>query len=174
MIEALAWLNIPVGFCLALSIIWAVVESILAKLSARQPIARRRPKRWLVFASGTAFTLAGTTIFIEKQVEATARNRVLARLAVADSHSRVLVNGRDRANPQPVLDALSRLRYIEPHHTYPDHRLTVEVRDGGEPLRLVLARDSSVLTEYWVFLDESGPISDYEIGRVYSSTFDHD
>ena len=61
-----------------------------------------------------------------------------------------------------------------PHDSHPLGRFIIYVRFRGERLDLVLAPDSKVETEYWVYPPDRGWLTDYnEIGRIHTGVLDH-
>lgn len=84
----------------------------------------------------------------------------------------VLINGTSAPNPNDVLLALKKLRWLPAHHSHPTKRINVEIRQDSRHIVLSLARDSGNPREYWVFYPKYYITSHNEVGRIVTPLFD--
>ncbi len=146
-------------------------ESIPPPPSGTSRPARSHVPYLLVILIG--IFLAGSTYgwSIERR-RVNARQEVLAFLEAAGPDAVVRVmdaavwKGQDRAE---LLRALCAMEEPRTHNSHPLGRFDVHLEKGGKRLTLVLARDSSIDTEYWVYIPGRSWISDKkEIARIHT------
>jgi hypothetical protein len=92
-------------------------------------------------------------------------------LASSDAH--IFVNGESPSNVPEVLASLKSMHWEMGHHSHPTTRISVDVQAStGDHIFLVLGRDSSIPTEYWVFYPKYAITSNNELGRIRTNAFD--
>ena len=82
----------------------------------------------------------------------------------------VLVDGRQVDAPAPLLADLESVRFGLGHHSHPTISFSIEVQSSSQVLRLILRRDSTTPSEYWVYYPtDRGPAA---IGRLSTHALD--
>jgi hypothetical protein len=103
------------------------------------------------------------------------REAVLDKLGGVSTSCDVEVAGQPVPRPEPIVAALRTLRHEPAHHSHPTNPFRVDIICSSDAIRLVLARDSERLQEYWVFeahaTDWSQPQPSTEIGRISTTIF---
>lgn len=126
---------------------------------------------WIVLAC-----CVGGFIGINSYMARRARLALVERLDHLDGPYTVRVNGTAVRNPEAVVAALREVRELPAHHSSPEMRLQVEVEGKGGSVTMILARDSDVAREYWVYLPSDDPVGNppggQEIGRVTTPALD--
>jgi len=140
------------------------------------PSGTSRPERshvpYLLVILIGIFLAGSTYAWNNERRRENTRQEVLAFLEAAGPDAGVRVvdaapwRGQDRAE---LLRALRAMEAPRTHNSHPLGRFEVHLEKGGKRLTLVLARDSSIDTEYWVYLPGRGWISDKkEIARIHT------
>jgi hypothetical protein len=123
------------------------------------------------------FVLIVTIFVADFADEAKARRWVLSQLASEPRQYQVWIEDREVADPVPVVTALRGLSHVGAHHSAPTKPLQIRVAHAGHRLDLVVARDSTLPSEYWVFLPGKsggphGSLLGQQAGRISTSVFD--
>jgi hypothetical protein len=111
------------------------------------------------------------------------RAALIGWLHASTKEYRVVIDGQPVADAGAIVTALRAMKAPLPHHSGPTEPFCVAVESTADRRCLVLARDSSVRREYWVFMAEHGctgpdlldnTLADpgSEIGRVTTQALD--
>jgi len=109
-------------------------------------------------------------------VGVSARNEIRAAVAeVNDGQRDLLINGVKVPDPQPYLEAFRQMRwFMLAHHSRPvPPEIEVSFGSGSDAVRVIVQRDSDRTGEYWIFFPKYRSTQNNEIGRLYTSVFDH-
>ena len=131
---------------------------------------------WWVVTPLTVVCCVMMLFVIYREIEAwRARIDIRAMLDASDSELLLTVDGRSSQNPAAIIEAIRGIHSKAAHHSHPEHEIAIVVRRKQELLELTLGRDSAVPDEYWVFWTrEAKSTNRLELGRIETSTFDHD
>ena len=115
-------------------------------------------------------------LIFEKYTERRARDAVLSALSDLSPNATVTIDGKARQQA-PVLEALLRLHHVESHHSYSLKPIQIELRDGTNTIKLIVAQDSERPDEYWVYQPgrnyHNDPLGEF-LGRTETHVFRND
>jgi hypothetical protein len=117
------------------------------ELSVFKLLGLRRDIVLVIFAHAM-LVLVGMWFFAEYRSENRARQLLLGATATA---SNVLINGRPIEDPEVILAALRQIHHIPSHHSSPVDPIRFTLKAGGITTAVILARDSEVPNEFWVY-----------------------
>jgi hypothetical protein len=93
-------------------------------------------------------------IAIKKNAEQLERQKTVVWLNNLPNGYTVRIDGRIATKPVPIVEALKTITPVSPHHSHPLKPLLLEIAFGSQKLDLLVARDSELPSEYWVFLPD--------------------
>jgi hypothetical protein len=98
------------------------------------------------------------------------RGRDELRTFINEHHPDVFVVGQQMKDSAEYLDMLSATHFVFAHHSHPTVRIPIRlVARNGEKLNLILAQDSEIAIEFWVYLSPYGMSKNDTIGRTYTT-----
>jgi len=132
---------------------------------------------WSVILVAAALAVvAAATLLSQIRKETDAREAILRHLAGDAASYRAWIDGQEITDPSALVAALRRLEHVSAHHSSPQRPRQIRIARGRERLTVIVARDSKVPDEYWVFLpgDSYGPYGELlgqSAGRVRTTAF---
>jgi hypothetical protein len=172
MIAALQWLTLGLGLTSLGVGAYVVYELLRLRAASKQSMAYQRSRIPLIIA-GCVF--AGSTLgslVVGDAASAAARDDLRRRLTTFSTASIVTIDGAQVNDVSQFLALLKQVRGVAGHHSRPTKRIEVTVREGGQGVTLVLARDSVRKGEYWVFVREPYSPGEIEVGRIATTMLD--
>lgn len=112
----------------------------------------------------------------QRYAESKARTLITDWVSGPAEEYRVWIDGKEVPEPTPIVLALREISHVAAHHSSPVHPIQVRILRRNRELAVVVAQDSSVPREYWVFLDRGGDrrmalSMGEEAGRITTDVF---
>lgn len=106
------------------------------------PFLKRRSVQIFAASIATAFLIASFA-------DVAARSELRGFLQ-ADRVTSIAVNGKQVADPKPILNAIRSMHAVMAHHSHPTTHISVELANAKGAMKVLLRRDSDEPQEYWV------------------------